>query len=93
MLESIYNISNDNVVYIHNQASLDSELILGHAVNPDSFEEEEVKPPEGLSSEDYERWTEMMADNYDHSFELSKGEMLTCFYKSHKDTQTIIKEN
>lgn len=92
-LETIYNISNENIVYIHNQASLDNEIILGHAINPESYEEEEVKPPEGLSSEDYERWTEMMSDRYDHSFELGKEEMLTYFYKSHKDTKTIIREN
>ena len=92
-LETIYKISNDNVLYIHNQASLDNDLILGHAINPESFEAEEVKPPEGLSDEDYERWSDMMSDNFDHSFELGKDKMLTYFYKSHKATQTIIEEN
>lgn len=92
-LEVAYFIPKNNILYIHNQASLNSELILGHAINPESFEEDEVKPPKDLSNEDYERWTEMMSDNYDHSFELGKTEILTYFYKSHKNTETIIANN
>jgi len=92
-LEKIYNIPHNNIVYIHNQANLDSELVLGHSISPESFEKEEIKPPDDLSAEDYERWMEMMSDNYDHSYELGKEEILTYFYKTHKDTQTIIDEN
>ncbi|MFM2486952.1 bacteriophage abortive infection AbiH family protein [Celerinatantimonas yamalensis] len=92
-LETVYEIENDNILYIHNQASYSNELILGHAIEPESFEEEEIRPPEGLSDEEYERWSDMMSDNFDHSFEMGKDEMLTYFYKSHKDTQTIISGN
>ncbi|MEI7707431.1 MAG: bacteriophage abortive infection AbiH family protein [Chlorobium sp.] len=92
-LEKIYNISNTNIRYIHNQASVDSELILGHGIDPKNFEIETTKPPENMSSEESERWMEMMSDKFDYSFNLGQNQIMTYFSLSHKNTECIINEN
>lgn len=91
-LGKLYNIPNANIQYIHNQASVDNELILGHGIEPKTFERAPPKPPENMSSEEHERWMDMMSDNYDYSFELGQDEIMTYFSKSHKDTKSIINE-
>ncbi len=93
-LERYYEVNEKNILYIHGKAELDdNDLILGHGVNPDNFEIEDDKPPDGLSSEEYEQWSDQMTDNYDHSYELGKQEMLGYFLKTFKETKSIIHEN
>lgn len=93
-LERYYGVNKNNILYIHGKAEIkDNDLILGHGVNPDNFEIEDDKPPEGLNSEEYEKWHDQMADNYDHSYELGKQKMLTYFSKTFKETKSIIHEN
>ena len=92
-LEKLYNINKNNILYIHNQASLDDSVILGHGLNPKDLEPKEPEPPTDLSDEDYEEWAQMMSDSYDYSYELGKHEVIRYFAEAHKNTSSIIKEN
>jgi hypothetical protein len=92
-LEKIYKIKRNNILYIHNQASVHDSVILGHGLNPKDLEPKKQEPPDDLSDEDYEKWAEMMSDSYDYSYELGKREVIKYFAKAHKNTSSIIKEN
>ncbi|GGW65502.1 bacteriophage abortive infection AbiH family protein [Vreelandella hamiltonii] len=93
-LERYYGISRDNILYIHGKANeLNENLILGHGVDPNNFNSEGLKQPEGLSGEESEIWIEQMADSYDHSFELGKDALFQYFLRSYKNTKEIIELN
>ena len=93
-LERYYGIPEKNILYIHGKAKIDETvLILGHGVNPENFTLEKPKPPEGLDQEGYEQWVDYMSDNYDHSFELGKTELLNYFSATFKETKIIIDQN
>ena len=90
-LEQYYGISESNINYIHGKAKTgNTDLILGHGVDPDNFKNEAPKPPEGLTEDDVERWREQINDNYDYSFELGKEELLSYFLRTFKQTKDII---
>jgi len=79
-LERYYGIPRENILHIHGKASSKGNVfILGHGIDPQSFESEDPKPPKGLSDEEHEQWLEHMADSYDHSYELGKNELLKYF--------------
>lgn len=93
-LERYYSIPSHSILYIHGKAiNDDSNLILGHGIEPDNYKEEEPKPPPNASSEELEMWHEQMADQYDFSFELGKEELFDYFLKSFKPTNNIISDN
>jgi hypothetical protein len=93
-LEQYYKIPSSYINYIHGKAKNgDEDLILGHGIEPDSFQEEAPKPPDGLSSEQLEMWEENENDNYDHSFELGKQALLGYFSRTFKQTKDIIASN
>lgn len=92
-LERYYGIAPDHILYIHNKATdPNAVLILGHGIKPEYFKEKEPVPPEGLTSEEIYDWNQRMADNYDHSYELAKQEILQYFANSFKNTATVIKD-
>lgn len=93
-LERYYNVPKDNILYIHGKAAREnSNLILGHGIDPENFKEEDAKPPENLTPEELEIWREQMADQYDWSFELGKQELMNYFINSFKPTDKIISDN
>lgn len=92
-LEFYYNVPFRNILYIHNKAKSNEVLILGHGTDPDKFNVEEEKMPEGLSIEEQYEWQEHMSDNYDFSYEQGKDEILGYFSKSFKYTEDIIAKN
>ena len=69
------------------------EIILGHGIDPDNFEEETPKPPAGVSDEELELWREQMNDQFDWSLELGKDALQSYFSSSFKDTQVVINEH
>lgn len=93
-LTQYYGIPDENILFIHKKADPDvDELILGHGIDPDNFNEEPVKPPKGLSDEDLERWYEYQSDQYDYSYERGKDAINQYFSATFKGTETIIKAN
>ncbi|RUO68341.1 bacteriophage abortive infection AbiH family protein [Idiomarina ramblicola] len=93
-LAQYYDIPDENVLFIHKKADPDvDELILGHGIDPDNFNEEPVKPPAGLSDEDLERWMEYQSDQYDYSYERGKETINQYFSATFKGTEKIIKDN
>jgi hypothetical protein len=92
--EKYYKIEPNNILYVHNKAERGGkEVILGHGVDPKQFEEEPVKPPEGLSDEELERWREEMNDQFDYAYDTGKFEMMSYFDRSFKHTEDIINQN
>lgn len=91
-LEQYYDIDPENILHIHGKAN-DDTLILGHGIDPKNFEPKAQKPPDGLSDEEYEQWSEFMSDNYDFSYELGKDQLLNYFSRSFKETSLIINDN
>jgi hypothetical protein len=93
-LQKYYGIKISKILYIHRNAkNLLDEIILGHGVDPSTFEEKEELPPEGLNEEEMERWSEQKSDNYDYSFESGKSELMSYFKSSYKPTKEIIEQN
>ena len=91
-LEELYDIGESQIKYIHNSALNDDSIILGHGVDPDSFNQDE-KPPEGLSDEESNRWIEMQLDE-EFTPEGEGRKALQEFYlMSYKPTTDIIAEN
>lgn len=92
-LERYYRIKESQILYIHNKATSDNILVLGHATDPDSFIEEDKIPPTGLTEEEYSEWQQQMDDHYDYSYDTGKDELLSYFKKSYKSTEQIIDDN
>lgn len=93
-IEKYYGINEDDICYIHNKAKVsDSNIILGHGTNPDSFIIDDDGPPQDLSEEDLERWHDYMGTYYDFSYESAKSEILTYYTKAFKDIENIINQN
>jgi hypothetical protein len=92
-LEHYYKIPQSQILYIHNRAESNDKLILGHGMDPKSFDREEAKPPAGLSEEDLERWTDVQEDAFDYSLERGRDELIQYFSKSFKATSQLIQKN
>lgn len=93
-LQKYYGVNLSRILYIHGKAkNATDEIILGHGVDPSTFEEKEELPPEGLNEEQMEMWREQKSDNYDYSYESGKSELMSYFKSSYKSTKEIIKQN
>lgn len=92
-LEKYYNIKVANILYIHNKATSNDVLILGHGTNPDNFIIKEEQMPDNLSIEEQSEWRERMSDNYDYSFDSGRDTILGYFSKSFKYTEDLISQN
>lgn len=93
-LANYYAIPERNVLFIHEKAeSNDIELVLGHGVDPENFEDKPAQPPQGLTPEELEDWMQYMADQYDHSYELGKETINSYFTNTFKGTDAIIEKN
>lgn len=94
-----YGVDEDDILFIHGQASNShEELILGHGIDPESFREEKepvkiIKQPGNLSREQYEAWQEERANEYDERFDVATDKILDYFSTSFKDTESLIQEN
>jgi len=93
-LEIVYNVDAKKILYIHNSAyNRNSEIILGHGMNPDSLIEPEPKPPIGLTKEQLIEWQESQSENWDYSFDTGKETLSSYFKDSFKPTKQIITNN
>lgn len=92
-LENYYRIPQAKILYIHNRAESNDKLILGHGMDPKSFEREDPKPPEGLNEEELDQWREAQSDAFDFSLERGRDELIKYFSKSFKATSQLIERN
>lgn len=92
-LERFYNVNDSRILYIHNKATSDDTLVLGHGTDPSAFKSEEEIQPDGLSEEEIYEWQQQIGENYDYSYESGKDELLAYFSKSFKSTTEIMDNN
>jgi hypothetical protein len=93
-LEKYYGINPKNILYIHGKVnSLSDEVVLGHGINPSSFEEEDESPPLGLNEEELEEWREEANEKWDFSREMAKSELRSYYRKTFKPIRDIIAKN
>lgn len=93
-LERVYHIDRSRITYIHNSAFYNSEdIILGHGINPESFEVRLHHPPNGLNPDEIEKWYNDYDENYyDFSYDEGKNRIMEYFKETFKPTREIIKQ-
>lgn len=93
-IEKYYDVSTNDICYIHHKANIaDSNIILGHGTDPANFIEKDPEPPKNLSEEELEQWRNNMSEQYDYSYESAKTKILSYYTKAFKNTENIIKQN
>jgi hypothetical protein len=92
-LERLYSIHKSKITYIHNSAFYGSkEIILGHGIDPKTFEEKQPEPPDNLEPEELEEWYNQN-DDYDYSYDEGKQNLMRYFAVTYKPTIEIINRN
>ena len=92
-LERLYSVDKSKIIYIHNSAFYGSDdIILGHGIDPEFFEEKRPEPPDDLEPEELEEWYNRN-DEYDYSFDEGKQNLMRYFKVTYKPTQEIIKRH
>lgn len=92
-LERIYSIDKSKIIYLHNSAFYGSEeIILGHGIDPETFEEKRPEPQENLEPEQFEEWYNQN-DNYDYSYDEGKQNLMRYFKVTYKPTRKIINQH
>jgi Bacteriophage abortive infection AbiH len=92
-LEKLYKIDRTNVLYLHNSAFYGpDQIVLGHGIDPKTFEQERPEPPDNIDPEDYSKWYEEN-DNYDYSYSTGKETLMKYFGATFKPTNEIILKN
>ncbi len=90
-LEDLYKINTEKINHIHHQANLRYyDIILGNGVNPEKFD---IKPPEGLTDKEVEKWYKDQDDNFDYSYDTGRENLIKYFSYSFKPTANIITDN
>jgi len=92
-LEKYYQISQSQILYIHNKAESEDKLILGHGMNPKEFDRKEIIPPNNLNDEELYEWREAQSDAFDFSLERGRDELIQYFTNSFKATSILIEKN
>jgi hypothetical protein len=89
-LERLYGVDRNRILYIHGVADNEnSEIILGHGIDPAAFEEKSPEPPNGLDEDDLAKWYDEH-DIYDYSFDTGKEAIMRYFATMYKPTKDII---
>jgi len=89
-LERLYSIDKSKIIYIHNSAFYGAdEIILGHGIDPETFEEKKPEPPDDLEPEELEEWYNRN-DDYDYSYDEGKQNLMRYFKVTYKPTKEII---
>lgn len=92
-LESLYNVPQDQICYIHGRADTDEDLILGHGKNEADLKEmvdNTPEPPTDLEPEEMQDWYE---GHYDVIKEWTRESAVREYLKIYKDCQEIIREH
>lgn len=80
-LEELYKIETSRILHIHNRAIDDyDDIILGHGIDPKSFEKEEESMPEGLSLEEEQEWHERRNDSWDYSYDTGENRCISILH-------------
>lgn len=91
-LEEHYGINSDRVLYVHGTFDEKDNIVLGHAVNPETLipKRENERPPEYLSAEELERWCEYMSDQHIPFLDDARDELSSFYQKSFKDPEKVV---
>ncbi len=86
ILETVYHISRDKILYIHNRVKEGKDLLYGHAWDPSEWvEAREPKMPDGLTPNQQQEWIDNRNDQYHYSIYLGKLEINEFFTSLYKD--------
>lgn len=92
-LEKFYDVSRKDIFYIHNSAHFGGKnIVLGHAIDPHMFEQDET-PPDGLEPEELEHWYEQQQEGFDYSADTGRENIMAYFSKTYKPSKQIIIDN
>lgn len=94
-LEDHYGINSNKILYIHGTFDEKENIVLGHAVNPETFtpKRDHESPPEGLSPEELEQWYEYMSDQHIPFLDEAREELSSYYQRSFKNSDKIIENN
>src|SRR5690606_6884657 len=89
-LERLYSIDKSKIIYIHNSAFYGADkIILGHRIDPATFEEKKPEPADDIEPEELEEWYNRN-DDYDYSSDEGKQNLMRYFKVTCKPTKEII---
>ena len=94
ILETVYGIHRNHILYIHNRINEGKKLIYGHSWEPRAWSKSR-KPvmPDGLCYEEQCAWEERQADNYDYSIDQGHAAIDDFYSKTYKNCEKLIEEN
>lgn len=97
-LQNLYNVNPADILFIHGNVGIGSDLVLGHnrpyEELDDEFAPEIPTPPDNLSGEEMAEWYDEMADSgEDYIHQSVRGEVVSQIHRLRKDTENIIKAN
>lgn len=94
-LEKYYGIKNNNILYIHGTFDDRESIVLGHAVDPETFVQvqEHISPPQNLTPEEYEQWAEEMSNQHVPFLDEAKDELSSYYRRSFKNSEEVIESN
>lgn len=90
-LERLYSVDKTKINYLHNSAFDGSEsIILGHGIDPKTFEDTPLELPDHLESSVFPRWI-----TQDNEYPYGEGReiLMSYFIFTYKPTNEIIKRN
>jgi len=86
ILETVYHIPRENIVYIHNKVKEGNDLLYGHAWNPSEWiEARSLKMPDGLTQDQQQEWIDSQNETYHYSIQLGNLEINDFFERLYKD--------
>jgi hypothetical protein len=89
-LEKLYKIPESKIVYIHNSAFMGADnIILGHGIDPETFQDIKPEPPDNLTPAELEEWY-IQNDDYEYSYDEGKQNLMRYFEVTYKPTKQII---
>ncbi|PZP47151.1 MAG: hypothetical protein DI598_11350 [Pseudopedobacter saltans] len=91
-LEKLYSIDRSNIVYIHNSAFEGKKIVLGHGINPETYEEKILEHPDDIEPEQLEDWYNSNI-SYDYSYDEGKKLLMQYFKETFKPTNEIISKH
>lgn len=93
-LECVYNINQENILYIHGKANRGETLIYGHSGDSNEVEKAVERyvpdPPKGLPVDEYENWYAQNSDDF--IAESSRRAAEKAIMELAKDTDSIIEQ-
>ncbi len=94
-LEEHYGVHGSKILYIHGRYDDQENIVLGHAISPDSFvqERENQSPPEHYNTEEIREWHDDMSNQHVPFLDEARDELASYYGRSYKNSVSIINEN